>query len=80
MQPLGDGMLTARRLSRRQFLTRGAALGGAAMFAGPLAPGAIDLAGPSNRMTSQLTELALPEMQEAARQIMEVNAPFASRA
>jgi monoamine oxidase len=39
MQPLGDGTLTARRLSRRQLLTRGAALGGAAMLAGPLAAG-----------------------------------------
>jgi DNA-binding IclR family transcriptional regulator len=48
--------------------------------ADPLAPGAIDLAGPSNRMTPQITELALPEMREAARQIMEVNAPFASKA
>jgi monoamine oxidase len=38
MQPQGDGGLSAQRfLSRRQFLARGAALGGAMLVAGPLA-------------------------------------------
>lgn len=48
--------------------------------AGPLLPGAIDLAGPSDRMTPQLVRLALPGMRIAAQQIMEVNAPFGHRA
>jgi DNA-binding IclR family transcriptional regulator len=48
--------------------------------ADPLAPGAIDLAGPSDRMTPELIELALPHMRNAAQQIMEVNAPFGSSA
>ena len=47
--------------------------------ADPLSPGAIDLAGPSDRMTPQLIELALPEMRAAAQQIIEVSAPFGSR-
>lgn len=47
--------------------------------ADPLSPGAIDLAGPSDRMTPQLIERALPQMRAAAQQIMEVNAPFGSR-
>jgi DNA-binding IclR family transcriptional regulator len=47
--------------------------------ADPLSPGALDLAGPRDRMTPQLIELALPEMHEAARQVMEVNAPFGSQ-
>ena len=44
--------------------------------ADPLSPGAIDLAGPSDRVTRRIVELALPEMKGAARQIMEVNLPF----
>lgn len=36
MQLFGDGGLTERPLSRRQFLARSAALGGAALIAGPL--------------------------------------------
>ena len=36
MQPFGDAGLTERPLSRRQFLARSAALGGAALVAGPL--------------------------------------------
>jgi IclR family KDG regulon transcriptional repressor len=48
--------------------------------ADPLSPGAIDLAGPSDRMTPELIELALPEMRSAAQQIMEVNAPFGPKA
>jgi DNA-binding IclR family transcriptional regulator len=46
--------------------------------ADPLAPGAIDLAGPSDRMTQELIEATLPHMRDAARQITEVNAPFGS--
>jgi DNA-binding IclR family transcriptional regulator len=48
--------------------------------ADPLSPGAINLTGPRNRWTPQLVEEALPMMQDAARQIMEVNAHFGSRA
>jgi DNA-binding IclR family transcriptional regulator len=44
--------------------------------ADPLSPGAIDLAGPSDRVTRRIVELALPEMKGAARQIMELNLPF----
>jgi DNA-binding IclR family transcriptional regulator len=47
--------------------------------ADPLTPGAIDLAGPSDRMTPELIELALPEMRAAAQQILEVSAPFGAR-
>ena len=47
--------------------------------ADPLAPGAIDLAGPSDRMTPDLIELALPEMRAAAQRLMDVSAPFGSR-
>jgi IclR family KDG regulon transcriptional repressor len=66
--------------------SRGETVPGAAAIAvpirraDPLAPGAIDLAGPSDRMTPELIELALPEMLSAAQQIMEVNAPFGPKA
>jgi DNA-binding IclR family transcriptional regulator len=45
-----------------------------------LNPGAIDLAGPSDRMTPRVIELAVPEMRAAAHQILAVSAPFGSRA
>jgi DNA-binding IclR family transcriptional regulator len=48
--------------------------------ADPLAPGAIDLAGPSDRMIPALIELALPQMRAAAQQIMDLSAPFGARA
>jgi DNA-binding IclR family transcriptional regulator len=48
--------------------------------ADPLSPGAIDLAGPSDRVTRRIVELALPEMKAAAQQIMEVNLPFGPNA
>ena len=65
--------------------SRGETVPGAAAIAvpirraDPLSPGAIDLAGPSNRWSQQLVEKALPMMREAARQVMDVNAPFGSR-
>ena len=66
--------------------SRGETVPGAAAIAvpirraDPLAPGAIDLAGPSDRMTPEVIELALPEMRSAAQRIMEVSAPFGSSA
>lgn len=65
--------------------SRGETVPGAAAIAvpirraDPLSPGAIDLAGPSNRWSQQLVAAALPMMLEAARQVMDVNAPFGSR-
>ena len=74
----------AQTRERGYATSRGETVPGAAAIAvpirraDPLSPGAIDLAGPSNRMTPQLVELALPEMRGAAQRIMEVHAPFGS--